>query len=228
MERPSLNEIAEILAERANKQFEAGFKEMMKTLVNIKMARVMRDTLMRNPGDREYFRVWIDIPLEKSPIYQGAGDCTTKRTVCCVPTPLRANSILFDYVGTPTRDKNFEISTSLEIVKAKVEGTVYGRTIPAAYMNGYIYVLNYTGGDMITVGMIPENLNEVRKCIDFCGVDSSEYCYSDDKPYPAPKDMVERVIRMILAEDLNRYSQNYIPVVNPVNDEITQSAPTEN
>lgn len=210
--RPSLNELAEILAERAGKQFTPGFKEQMKVLINIRRQRLLVDSLNSRPQDREFFKIWIDIPLEPASISNFPGmpkECNLKRTACCLPTPVRANSTMYDFIGYLNKVTPIPVYNSIEIARTIQEGSKYSPIKPYAILiNGYIYVFNYTGPG-ISVAMIPEDMSEVDGCVDICrGEDYGKDCYSDDAPYPITGDIAQRIIQSILADELARDTVN--------------------
>lgn len=213
--RPSLNQLAETLAERQGRQYDHAFKEEMKVLIHIWRQRLLVDSLNSRPEDRQFFRIWIDVPLIDTPISEFPGfpnNHCVKRTKDCLPKALRANSTMYDFVGFLNKETPIPLESSVSLVKLKMNSRYTGDQPRSVAINGYIYVFNYSG-PAISVSMIPEDMTEVPKleCYD-CG--DSGQCYTDDEPYPVSGDIAQRIIQAILSTELARN------VIDPKTEEV--------
>lgn len=202
--RPSLNQLSEILAERSGRQHDYGFKQELKVLIHLWRQRLLVDSLNAKPEDRKFFRVWLDLPVIDVPISDFPNfpnNHCIRRTRDCIPKSIRANSTLFDFVGYLNKSTVIPIEDSMQAVEIMSQSKYTGNLSRGVYINGYIYVTNFTG-PAISVSLIPEDMSEVSKieCFD-CGTND---CYSDDSPYPVSGDIGQRIIQAILATELNR------------------------
>lgn len=218
---PTLNEIVEMLAERTGKQFDHGFKEELKIMVHLWRQRLLVDSLNSRPDDREFFKVWFDLPLVEVPIsdFPGfSGSCIVKRTAQKVPRPLRANSTLFDFVGFLNKAERLPMSKTMETVKVLMGGRFTGKVPRSLYINEHIYTFNYLGPG-IAIAMIPEDMTQVPTSP--CEGSKESLCYSDDKPYAVSGDIAQRIIQAILSTELARgvVPSNIKANEIPVNDE---------
>lgn len=203
----SLNQLAEVLAERVGRQTDITFREELKVIIDNWRARLIRDSLQANPKDRPFFSLWFELPLISVPISSFPGfpqGCCVLRTKCKLPNPVRANGKLFDFVGSLNKSHAIPVRELWEI-KAAANSKYSGRALYAAYMNNYLYIIG-GAGDLpgISVNMIPEYPDQVSSCMTDCGLKSP---YDHDKPYPAPADIQQRIVQAILSTEL----RNLIP-----------------
>lgn len=219
--RPSLNQLAELLAERAGKKYDLGFKEEMKVAIHYWRQRLLVDSLNSRPEDREFFKVWFDMKLEVTSISTFEGfpeDTCVKRTTKCLPKAIRANGTIVDFIGYLNKEKRIPLTRSLQTAKILNQSQFSPAQARAVLINGYIYTFNYFGPG-ISVAMIPEDMSEVPSegldCFD-C-VTNKNICYTDDMPYPVSGDIAQRIVQAILATELSRN------VVDPKKEEVPVS-----
>lgn len=219
--RPSLNQLAELLAERAGKKYDLAFREEMKVAIHYWRQRILVDSLNSKPEDREFFKVWFDMELIDAPISTFEGfpeNACIKRTKNCLPKAIRANSKMVDFIGYLNKEKSLAVTTSLQTAKILNQSQFTGTQPRAVIINGYIYTFNYTGPG-VSVAMIPEDMTEVPteglECVD-CAV-NKDLCYTDDKPYPVSGDIAQRIVQAILATELSRN------IVDPKKEEVPVS-----
>jgi len=95
------SEITTLLASQLDKTFDDPFKLMMIKRVDAWRSRLIKNSLDKEPRDRRFFRQTIYLTMTKVPEVA----CDLGFTLCDVaqslkiPKVLRANSIMFDYVG---------------------------------------------------------------------------------------------------------------------------------
>lgn len=197
----SLNQLAEILAERAGRQYDIPFKEEMKSLVNIWRIRLTRDSLERRPGDRVHFRQYLEVPLIQINISEllGFPDMPVLRTECKLPAPLRANGIFFDFVGSPDKISPFKLYTEQHEILPALDARYTGRLPKALWLNEYIYVFNKLDMPYLGTSSVWEDPQALANFRCNCGSDS---CFDADKPYPVSGDIKQRIIQSILSVEL--------------------------
>lgn len=197
--------MAETLAEREGRQFSNPFQEEMKALIHINRSKLVRNTLERNRGDRVFFRQYFEVPMivvNKSEL-PGFPNLPLMRTECKLPNPLRANGIVFDYIGSADKLSTFQLFTEQHEVIPALNAQYTGKKLKGLWLNNYIYVfgtlnLPYIGGAAI--------FDDVRAIADFkcnCGTTP---CYDDDMEYPVPRDIQRDIIASILATELRQPS----------------------
>lgn len=199
----SINQLAEILAERSGRQFDQPFIDEMKVVVNYWRAKLIVDSLNSRPKDRKFFTKWIEIPLIRVPAseFPGFPECEELlRTKCQIPRTVRANSKLYDFVGKLDRMTPTPLKEPYQI--RALSGGPYSGTIPrSAEMNGYIYVFNTLNIPGLAIQLIPEDVEEFKGCCEECG---AGHCYNDDEPYPASSDIQQRIIQAVLSTELRQ------------------------
>lgn len=85
------NEITTVIATPFDKQFDMGYKLQLFERVKTWRARLIANTLERNPGDRIYFTQTFVVPLQT-----GDGYSISKTEV---PRPMELGRMYYDYVG---------------------------------------------------------------------------------------------------------------------------------
>ncbi len=196
------NEISELLAERAGRQLDTPFNEEMKVLVDVWYSRLRRDTLEQNKRDRKFFKQYTEVGVEPINIstWPGFPDIRVVRTKCVIPTPLRANGILFDYVGSVDKLTSFgKIYSELHELRAALDGKYTGSQPKALWLNEYLWIFNAL--DLPAIG-IDGIYDDIREANSFrCGCGCAE-CADDDVEYPGPRDLQQKIIQAILGTEL--------------------------
>ena len=212
----SLNQIAEVLAERVGRQFDIPFREELKVIIEVWRIKLVVDSLNSRPKDRKFFTVWIEDELIEvnTSEFPGFPDCPILRTKHKIPDPIRANSILFDYVGKLDRMDAFTLREPHEI-KALMGSKYTGGRPKACRVNGYIYIIGDLNLPGIAINLIPEDLNAVKEM-----TAETALCYNDDEPYPVPGDIKQRIIQAILSTELRNMLPGADEEIKVVNDAI--------
>jgi hypothetical protein len=195
----SLNQIIALLAERADREFSIPFQEEMKVLVNNWRSRLIANSLQKKPQDRKFFIQSIVVPLTNiskvtCPIVTGCVLITPY-----IPSPIRVNSIIFDFVGTP----DFEIAfgQALDFQNYYLSFNKYiGSKGRYAWENNKLKIFNKTEMQAVGIQGISGDY-QAFKNLD-CG--STPDCDPDDLPYPVSPELEELIISSILKEELNR------------------------
>lgn len=195
----SLNEISELLAERTGRQFDIAFREEVKVMVNYWRARLIVDSLNSRPQDRQFFSKWIDMPLIKTNTsdFPGFPNCNILKTVCPIPSPVRANSMMFDFIGKLDKASVIPLSTPY-LIKPLAFSKYTGNIPRAAYINDHIYVFGTLNLPGIAVNMIPEDIGGFLNCCKDC----NSICEDDNSAYGVSMDLKQRIVQAILGTEL--------------------------
>lgn len=191
----SLNEIAEILAERVGRQRDIPFQELLKPIITAWASRLTKNSLEKHPHDRRHFIVPVLMELEESSDTKCEDrKCNILKTKKKVPTPLRANNILFDFVGNTDRSESYDYINEYEL--QWLDGNKYTKNRKKYfYKGGHIYVRASSILEKIAIDFIPADISEVTR---LCG----ESCYNDDMDFPIHPDLLQPLIQSILTTEL--------------------------
>lgn len=199
----SLNQIAEILAERAGQQFSQPFIMEMKALVNVWRSRLIRDTLERNKKDRIFFRQWLEVPMIVTNLsdYPGFPQIPVMRSKCQIPNPLRANNMVFDYVGSVDKISQFQVFTEQHEIIPALDAEYTGHLVKILWMDYYFWAFN----TLSLPGLLSSSVFDDPTAIDRMGCSctcNTDLCYDDDKEYLAPREIQQKIIQSILSVEL--------------------------
>lgn len=198
----SLNQLAEILAERVGRQYDITYREELKVIIEYWRVKLVVDSLNSRPKDRNFFNKWIEVPLEvvNESGFEGYPDSPVLRSKCQIPATIRANSKQFDFVGKLNRLEHIPFTDPF-LIPYLNDSEWGGKPIRAAIVNGYMYIYNTLSLPGIAICMIPESLDEFYSCCVDC---ASTHCYNHDLPYPLPGDLQQRLVQAILATELKQ------------------------
>lgn len=193
----SINQIAAMLSERAGRTFDLAFQRELKFIIKLRVGEALRQTLNKTPLDRKFLFEKFNFELEKVSILKCRDYGCQLRTIDKIPRPLRANNILFDFVGTGDFKSAFtyRLESQLEFFNHSELTSFFPSFI---YADGYIYISNPPTVEFKTLGAqyIPEDYIEAMKfkCL--------EDCVTDDDPLPVGYDVISTVVNMIYDKDL--------------------------
>lgn len=192
----TLNEYAVQLAEPHDRQFDHPYLAMIKDRIIIKIGRMLRNSLEKNPKDRTFYRMEpLILPLHSTTLGCGPDACTVMETGK-IPTPLRSNGILFDFVGSADGSTAFtEAALGMDTY---INSTKYAsRRTKYRWLGDRLQVLS----NMIPKIMVQAIWTDPRvvaklRCDD-------EKCDVDDLPFEMTDDIMELVMTYV-AEDLRK------------------------
>jgi hypothetical protein len=159
----------------------------------------MQKIIDAHPEQRRYFLKYITVDLQdvdQAECPAVGGDCTVKRTVSKIPTPLRSTYTLFDYVGDNDRADGYGYATIEQLVWYNKYNKYTNKRPKYEYANGYVYVYNEETLEQVTIGGIwtdQMQLNEF-KCDD-------QPCYTDDDQYDIADDIINTMIQDVLKNE---------------------------
>ena len=202
----TLNQIVGILSDRVGQPFNTALIEQLKVIVNYKRANYMKQLLDRNPSQRKFFVQEFSVELQKTdkalcPF--NAIDCFFLVSKVDIPTPIRGNYALFDYVGTLDRLIAFTYMSPEHL-----EFNAYNRYTANRpryyYADKKLYILNNLDLTEVVIRGIFSDPRALEGfiCKDAAGNLVATTCLTDDDPYPAPEDIIQAIIRDILQVEL--------------------------
>lgn len=214
----TLNEIAVQLASPLGRQFDEPFLAMIKDMVVVWTGRMIRNSLEKDAKDRIFFRTPpLYLPLTAATIDCGGSECPAMVSQE-LPLPLRANNILFDFVGTQDGHTAFKlIQDGWERFHKE---TKYAKMFLSYRWNGKrIEVLSNGRPDVIKVTGIWLNPRLLATVL--CGTVG---CHPDDEEYRVSEDILQLVIQYVRDEELKNYRpQTQVNEVTIDNDSAAES-----
>lgn len=208
-DNPSLNEIVSSLSARVDKADDTGLMDELKHIVNYKRNAAIHNWLISMPQSWFYFLQSFVAETEKVPATECddfPSDCFIYRTKCEVPEPLRDGRIkhgwqLFDFVGTESGYRAYQWLQPEHIETLRYNKYTSDRK-KWYWKNSKVYIVSAAGDDPgnIQIRGVFEDALSLQGC-DICD-SKSNACIGDDDPYPIPKELLNDIIKDILAIEL--------------------------
>ncbi len=200
----TLIQIAEILAERAGQQFNVPFKKEMEDLVVIHRARILTNSLQKNPALKKFYTQAIIVNFEEvnKDECEGLADCNCEnilRTVEELPETLRVGVNPFDYFGSSGGFQPFgwtlfgaeQFMSTSKYTGKKARYTIINR-------HGYVFAEHN-----IEKGRIEDVWGDPRALAAFsCSSVEHIPCYSTTNDFIADEAVAQLVIESILTKEL--------------------------
>lgn len=207
------NEITTVLSQNVGKVFDLPFKLILMEKVKALRSRLMKNTLDKTPADRKFFRSTVYLKLTETNSTPCAVPVNCKVYVTDkLPKPLRANSILFDYVGAIDGFNPFK-ETYPGIVQYANKGRYSKKVIPFIYSDDRLFF--FTKIPMIRVDFVPDDPMELAS---FSCTTNEELCDVWNTEYPLSKEILATILQVVTDELKTQFSQEDTIPVNPVND----------
>lgn len=195
----SLLQGASILADRAGKRTDITFIKQMKDLIVIGRARIIANSLSKNPASAKYYSQSFLVPVE---VIDKNDECSEEIPECCdkawrtidkIPNPIRFGPNLFSYVGAPGGSYPFGWTTfgTEEYMQKR---PIVGKKGRYTYTNEYIYTFNKDLDKIRVEGVFsdPREVAKFRHCND-----EGVSCYSDETEFPMDEQNLEIIIKDI-------------------------------
>lgn len=217
----TISQITAEIASRLGKELDEPFKRMLGSKVDGWRATLIRRTLQNHPNERAHFLQKLFVPLEKTnPVPEcldpNAPTCYIMRSTLRIPVSVRANGILYDYVGSVAGDNAFNrviAGTAYVMSKSKYTGKKPGYDLT----NSYLDVYNALGMPLALVIGIFEKPSDVSE---FNCASSGQGCDYWNEPYPVSGDIKQAIVESILKVD-------FAPPQVPANKEIEVTPQTQ-
>lgn len=199
---PTFNEIAVLVAEPLGRVLDDPFREMVKARAKYWRSKLLRDTLNKNSKDRVHFIQYITLGLQQvSAVDCGIPlDCKVMKTINPVPVPLRANSMIFDYVGSPDGSNPFT-PTTRAVMKFKLQDK-YAPLVSTYYTweNRYIVLPKNRMVQKVMIGGIFDD----PEAAFLANCDAAADCNFYEAEYPVSGDIAQQIVQYILQVDFAR------------------------
>lgn len=204
----TFNELAVLIATPLGRQLDEPFKAQLKARMKYWRAKLLRDTLNRNPKDRVFFTQRITLPTEEVSA-SDCGiplDCKMMRTTVDLPVPVRANNVLFDFVGSVDGVNAFKLvpryllSYHLAATYAPLVTMYYG------YENRRIVLPKNRLVQWVTVEGIFDDPEEAMALQ--CAGAAAADCNFDEAEYPVSGELAQQIVQYILQVDFQRNAGN--------------------
>lgn len=200
----TLAEIAEIIAERAGKQFNVAFIEEMKDLVVIHRARILTNILEKKPQQKKLYSQSIVLELTEA----NRDECAELSNCACedvtvttvqVPTPLKTGTNPFDFVGSPGGYVAFGWTTFGGERYTK-HSPLTGKNARYTLLNNKIYIFNDLNTEKIRVEAVWDDPRVLANYS--CSAEENIPCYTATNDFVADAAIAELVINDILTKEL--------------------------
>jgi hypothetical protein len=209
------NEITTLISTRLNKTFDTPFQLQLIKRVDIWRSRHIKNALEKDVRDRKFFRQTIYLNMNKQselPCDNGIIPSCDVAVSSKIPSPLRANNILFDYVGGVNGSNPFK-ETSAGMISYTRAGKYSKNVTPFAYVGNKIQVYNRPNLPMIRVDYIADSPFDLEAFS--CNPDATP-CNFWETPYPCTNEILQLIIQSIVEID---FGQKEVPdeISVPVN-----------
>lgn len=199
------NEITTIISSSFDKQFDEPFKLMVMKRVDYWRARFIRNTLEKEQKDRKFFRQRIYLDMMRKVKVPCSTNCEYAITKLILPTPIRVNNQLFDFVGSVDGSTAFQ---EVQVGMLAYQGKWTKKVLKYVYSNKFIEVYGNPNIPVIRVDGIFENPSEVLSYT--CAATKCDFWNSE---YPITQEILQLVVSALLQE-LRPTSETEIPAVN--------------
>jgi hypothetical protein len=212
----TLRAIGEFLAERASRQFDIPFIRQMEDSAVFWRARLLTDTIERNPSKKAFFSQAILLELKDVDREDREEECAVeceeleecgcesiKRTLQKVPHSLKVGVNPFDYVGSPGGAHAFSYTT-FGSEKYKLRAEINAKKPRYTFINDYIYVFNEPNLEELRVESV---FGDPRQLYDYKCPGQNTPCYTATSDFPVDEKTIQMIIEYIMKTELR------IPVV---------------
>lgn len=211
------NEITTELALSLNKTFDVPFKLALMERVTVWRSRLIKNSLDKTPADRKFFRQTAYLSLEKVPQVPcdlPVAICDIARSVE-IPVPLRANSILFDYIGAIDGANAFK-ELSPGMLGYFNSGKYSKNVVGYLYTNNRLEVYGNANLPMLRVDYIVDNPEDLANIS--CSPNLEKLCDFWNTEYPCSGDIMQQILQFIVEVDFAK--RELVPELSvPVNTE---------
>lgn len=206
----TLSQIVEILAERVGRQFDVPFMKELEELVVIHRARILTNSLQKNPAHKKYYSNFIIVDLEtvnkdECPEIEECGCESVLRTVSKIPISIKVGTNPYDYFGSPGGVNPYGWTTFSQEAYFKHNKYTKHRT-RYTLLNEYGYVFNDKNVEKVR---IEDVFADPRKLANFsCSLGEDMVpCYSETSEFIQDEAVTQLVIESILSKELRFFPQ---------------------
>ena len=210
----TLNQATTLLAGQLGKELDLPFKLMLAERIRIWRSRLLKNTLDKDQRERKFFRQIVYIPMVKTkevPCITSFEGCDVAVSAHPVPKPLRANGILFDYLGGINGMNPFQEST-MGMIQIMAQGKYSKCNTRFTWSEPTIMVHGNPELPMIRIEGVFDNPEDAAKLNCSCGI--IDDCDFWNREYPCSGDIMQLIVQSIVTIDYQR-------AITPVSGEIT-------
>jgi len=198
----TLDIIGEIVAERQGRQFDIPFRKLCEELVVMHRARLLTNSLQKNPAQKKLYSNSIIVELEQvnKDECDELGGCEgsdVKRTKVDIPEVLRIGTSPYDFLGSPGGDVAFSWTTFG--AETFYSHNKYTKKKPRyTRLNNRVYIFNDNNVEKIR---IEDVFSDPRKLANFsCSAATSIPCYKATSDFITDEALTQLVIESILSK----------------------------
>lgn len=196
------NQIAVQLAEPSGRQFDVPFRRMIKDKVIYWTERMVRNTIDKDPKRRAQLLQPLLVPLHpvnNNPTGHSGNYKKYAESSLCIPRPMFANSINFDYVGSQDGATSFVYVPGLAQDRFGSSDKYLGEIPRYSYLGDKIQVYRNPDMPAVMINYIPANMKEYAEFQLACG---QTICAWDNCELRLPGDILQLVIQSIMQIEL--------------------------
>lgn len=205
----TLIQIAEILAERVGRQFDIPFRKELEDLIVIHRARILTNSLSKNPALKKYYSQSIIIDVEEV----DRDECDELTTCACehilrttqeIPEVLKLGVNPYDYFGSQGGAQAYGWTT-FAAEQYLATSAVIGKRIRYTRLNNRGYIFNDKNIEKIR---LEDVFADPRKLANFsCSAYDNIPCYSKTSDFVSDEAVTQLIIESILTKELRLIPQ---------------------
>ena len=188
------------------RELDVPFKLQLAERVKYWRSRLVRNSLEKDARDRKFFRQTIWVPMSKSNVVPDCAifkGCNVAISTVELPTPVRANNILFDYVGAVDGFTPFQETAPAMLVYMSA-GKYSKGTVWYAWRNNYI--VEYGNPDL-PMAMVEGIFEDPELAMKLACKPGEPVCDTWNTSYPCSYDVIQQIVQMIVEVDFGTGSQ---------------------
>ncbi len=213
----TLNEIAQIIADRLNHPFDQLFLERIKATILVTREGIIKETIQRNGLDDNFVQaitVCLSDVTPDDPCSLAVACCnpdiglTVKRSTTLVANPIKVGADPFNYVGSIDRKKDITFRP-FESLKYALKGNRFtGNATTYDFRNGYLYVTNFSGNIAVIENPFLDPTSIISCCweksLNSAGLPKLTQvhtCISADDTFPITGSAADKIIEKIVRSE---------------------------
>lgn len=195
-------EIAILLAEPRNRQFDIPFLRMLGDRADVWRSRLIRNTLNKNPLERKFFKQTLIVPLTPDVTWEcGPTFSCLKGISDPIPQLVRANNIMFDFIGSQDGTQQF-VAAEPGAQCYLEQSSMLSKFISYEVIDNRI-VVNNPSVRLMRIDGVFDQPDEVHK-FNCQALGIRGECDPLEKDYPASGDIIQLIIQSINEIDLRQ------------------------
>lgn len=208
----TFNELAVLIAEPLKRPLDVSFREQLKERIRYWRSRLLKNSLDKKPSDRKFFIQPVTVQMEEVDAAQCniSLDCKVLRSKVRIPTILRANSILFDFIGSVEGSNPYRLASRWQMYYFLQDKYASKVTTYISFEDGYLIIPYSPLVQFVRVEAIFEDPEAAA--ILTCEATTAD-CNFAESEYPVPGDIGQLIVQSILDVDFRRKSDKDDPEV---------------